>query len=255
MSDAIAVGIDGSSASRFAVEWAARRAERERCSLTLLHATASPTSAETNALILSELEFANGISPAVKATVEIMAGDTVRALAEASGKFGLVVIGTHKTGFLRGRAFGSIGPRLAAIVAVPLAVIPAPSGRPRRGIVVGIDDDLRSLPAIRLAAREAASTDSELTIIHAQPTQGKAQLAAALTLVDREYPHIVVHTRSIIGDAGEVLINATTTSECLFIGGSHPYGGGLGPVGHDVLLNISGPTILVPLERETVGAD
>jgi nucleotide-binding universal stress UspA family protein len=256
MFHAIGVGIDGSAASRFAVEWAIRHAVRENSSLTLLHVASGPgrSSAETDSLIATELQFARGITPDMEPTVEIMSGDSVRAIAEASGRFDVVVIGTHKTGFLRGRAFGSIGPRLASIAPVPLAVIPAPSGRTRRGIVVGIDDDLRSLPAVRMAARDAVATAAELTVIHAQPTHGESQLSAALRIIGDEFPELPVFTRAVVGDAGEVLINAATTSECLYIGGSDPRDGGLGPVGYDVLLNIAGPTILVPMERETAGA-
>ncbi|HEY2643279.1 MAG TPA: universal stress protein [Galbitalea sp.] len=256
MFHAIGVGIDGSAASRFAVEWATQHAVRENSALTLLHVSSGPgrSSAETDSLIATELQFARSITPTVEPTVEIMAGDSVRALAEAADRFDVVVIGTHKTGFLRGRAFGSIGPRLAAIAPVPLAVIPAPSGRTRRGIVVGIDDDLRSLPAVRMAARDAAATAAELTVIHAQRTHGESQLGAALRIVGGEFPELPVFTREVVGDASEILINAATTAECLYIGGSDSRDGGLGPVGYDVLLNIAGPTILVPMQRQTAGA-
>jgi nucleotide-binding universal stress UspA family protein len=256
MVDSIAVGVDGSSASRSAVEWAIARAVRESSALVLLHVApaAARSGAETDALVAAELDYARAISPGVQPTIEVLAGDTVGSLADASNGFALLAIGTHKTGFLRGRAFGSVGPRLAAVISVPLAVIPAPSGRPRRGMVVGINDDLSAIPALRLAARDAAESGGELTVIHAQPTHGLNQLTAALALVAAEFPGVRVHTRAVLGDPGEVLINATAVAECLYIGGTELRGRGLGAVGYDVLLNISGPTILVPLEHKAAGA-
>ncbi len=244
----VAVGIDGSSASRVAVEWAIARAGRERGHLTLVHvASASGRSgAETDAVVGAELEFARTFAPEIDVSIEIADGDPVRCLAEGSTGRDLLVVGTHKTGFLRGRAFGSIGPRLASAMQIPLAVVPARSGRARRGIVVGIDDKPRSLPLVRMAAADAATGGGELTVIHVQADGRHSPLGAALRLIGDEFPGLTVHARTVVGEASEVLVNAATTAECLFIGGADADRHGLGPIGYDVLLNIAGPTILVP---------
>ena len=74
-------------------------------------------------------------------------------------------------------------------------------------------------------------------------------MKSALDLVKSEHPDVKVRAREVVGTAGEVLINAAASAEVLFIGGPSSKSS-LGAVGYDVLLNISGPTVLVPMERE-----
>ena len=252
MSDLTGVGIDGTAASRAAVEWAVHRAESENLSLVLLHVAGNTAYAasESDSLVRAELDYARAIWPRITMAFEIHHGEPEKVLAEEARRFVLLVVGTHKTGFLRGRAFGSISLRLAAAVATPLAVIPISSGRTRHGVLVGIDDELNAVPALRHGADEALRLGSLLTLIYAQVPDSISPMSSALELVKNEYPSVEVRAREMLGLAGEVLINAAASAEVLFIGGRGP-NPGLGAVGYDVLLNISGPTILVPLERET----
>jgi nucleotide-binding universal stress UspA family protein len=252
MSDLIAVGIDGTAASRAAVEWAVHRAESENLSLVLLHVAGNTAYAasDSDSLVRAELEYARAVSPRIAMAFEIHHGEPERVLAEEAQRFVLLVVGTHKTGFLRGRAFGSISLRLAAAVATPLAVIPISSVRTRHGVLVGIDDELNAVPALRHGADEALRLGSPLTLIYARVPDSTSPMSSALELVKNEYPGVEVRAREVLGVAGEVLINAAASAEVLFIGGPGP-NPGLGAVGCDVLLNVSGPTILVPFERET----
>jgi nucleotide-binding universal stress UspA family protein len=255
MTDRIAVGVDGTAASRAALEWAVRLAVRENWSVVLLHVAGNTSEAarESDSLVQEELDFARTIAPDISITFEVHHGETVKVLAHEAHWFALLVIGTHKTGFLRGRAFGSTSLHLAATCAAPLAVIPIASGRSRRGVLVGIDDELHAMSAIRRGANEAIRSHSELTLIYASKTDTHSPIPAALELLAREYPGLPVRARDVFGLAGEVLTNAATTAELLYIGGTSA-STGLGAVGYDVLLNISGPTILVPTARESAAA-
>jgi nucleotide-binding universal stress UspA family protein len=257
MSDAIAVGVDGTAASRAALEWAIHRAEADSRGLALLHAVGNTdhVANERDSLVRPEFDFARAFFSEVAISFETLRGETVKALAEEAPRFELLVVGTHKTGFLRGRAFGSTSLRLAAVLGTPLAVIPISSGRSRRGVLVGIDDNLNSVSALRRGAGEAIRQNSLLTLVHAaQRNDSASPLSSALELVGREYPDLEVRAREVRGNAGEVLINAAATAAVLIIGGptARP---GLGAVTYDVLLNIAGPTILVPLESRTARAN
>ncbi len=251
MPDEIAVGVDGTAASRAALEWAVRRAQSDACGLVVIHVAGNTafSSDDSGLLARTEPEYARSIAPGTKVSFEVHHGEPVRVLAEEARRFTLLVVGTHKTGFLRGRAFGSTSLRLAAAAASPLAVIPTASGGSRDGVVVGIDDELNSVTALRHAAAEAARLTAVLTVIHVHAVDVPSPMGSALGLVRSEFPDVEVRAREVLGTAGEVLINAAATAEVLFIGGPAT-ATGLGAVSFDVLLNISGPTILVPMEHE-----
>ena len=102
MSDPIAVGVDGTAASRAALEWAARRAHVDERQLVLIHVAGntSQSTDESDSLAITELDFVKSIAPGLKAKFEVHHGDPVRVLADEAHRFVLLVIGTHKTGFL-----------------------------------------------------------------------------------------------------------------------------------------------------------
>ncbi len=92
---------------------------------------------------------------------------------------------------------------------------------------------------------EAIHHRSALTLIHARTGDSASPVPSARTLVAEEFPGLEVRVREVEGPSGEVLINAAISAEVLFIGGPAA-STALGAVGYDVLLNISGPTIVVP---------
>jgi glycerate-2-kinase len=113
---------------------------------------------------------------------------------------------------------------------------------------------LNAVTALSSAAGEAARLGATLTVIHVQTLDSRSPMSAALDLVRAGFPGVTLRAREVVGTAGEVLINAAATAEVLFIGGPAA-ATGLGAVSFDVLLNISAPTILVPMQRETASAD
>jgi nucleotide-binding universal stress UspA family protein len=251
MAGQLAVGIDGTAASRAALEWTVRRAEVDGSSVVILHEAGNTSYAadESDSLVRAELDFVRALSPTTAVTFEIFHGEPVKVLSQQGERFALVVVGTHKTGFLRGRAFGSTSLRLVPAMTVPLAVVPISFAGTRRGVVVGIEDHPGSAAAVRHGAAEARRSSSSLTLIHARSGEESSPIQSALSLVRDEFPEVVARAREVSGVPGEVLINASATAEVLFMGGPAP-GSGLGAVGYDVLLNIAGPTIFVPCERE-----
>jgi nucleotide-binding universal stress UspA family protein len=273
----ILVGVDGTSACHAAIRWAVVRAASIASHVTLVHVvddewgmigeqSISELHPSAYELVENEAVFARSIDSTVTVTTRVLLGDPMVELGVASREVDLVVIGTHKTGFLHGRAFGSRSLQLAATAWCPVAVIPEGSTTERHGIVVGVDDSDAARAAIRFAATEAHRVHEELVLLRAWTptphgsgpdaeavekrardaieTLGSESVALARSVSDRA----LVRTRTLRRPAAEALVDAGMSAELLVIGSSRRHGAqmsALGPVSHDVLLNIAGPTLIV----------
>jgi nucleotide-binding universal stress UspA family protein len=191
----------------------------------------------------------------------------MQELTAASDDAGMVVVGTHKTGFINGKVFGSRSLRLAAAAHTPVAIIPQGSPRDGRGVVAGVDESAAGRLATRLAAQEAERTRQTLTLIRAftvpelvtanddarrelvqhGEARASATLAAAAALATQTAPTLDVKTRSVRRPAAEALVEAAATAGLLVIGNSRREDPDtvVGSVSHDVLINLTGPTIVV----------
>lgn len=270
----ILVGVDGTSACHAAIRWAVARAASTASHVTLVHVvddewgmigeqSISELHPSAYELVENEAIFARSVDSTVTVTTRVLLGDPMVELGVASREVDLVVIGTHKTGFLHGRAFGSRSLQLAATAWCPVAVIPEGSTTERHGIVVGIDDSDASRAAIRFAATEAHRVYEELVLLRAWTsaphgadaeaeqrardaieTLGSESVALARSVSGR----LLVRSRTLRRPAAEALVDAGMSAELLVIGSSRRHGAqmsALGPVSHDVLLNIAGPTLIV----------
>jgi nucleotide-binding universal stress UspA family protein len=277
MSGTILVGVDASSACNAAIRWSVERASSTGNRVLLLHVIDDewgmigeqfeyelhPTAER---LLVEKADFARAIDATVDVSTRLLVGDPMVELATASRSVDLTVIGTHKTGYLRGRAFGSRSLQLAATAWSPVAVIPEPSNTVRHGIVAGVDDSAAGWAAVAFAADEARRAGEELVLLQAwrvnrpqggsgdDPAEERARHAiasvgeSALALAKRGGEKLAVRTRAVRRAAAEALVDAGTTAELLVIGSSRRHGAdqsALGPVSHDVLLNIAGPTLIV----------
>jgi nucleotide-binding universal stress UspA family protein len=277
MNGTILVGVDGTSACRAAISWAVRRAASLDSRIVLVHVvddewgmigeqSISELHPAAYELVEKEAVFARSIDSGVTVTTRVLLGDPMVELGVESREVELVVIGTHKTGFLHGRAFGSRSLQLAATAWCPVAVIPEVSTTERHGIVAGIDDSEAGRAAVRFAAIEASRAHEELLLLrawkssavgtgadaeaadtrarHALEALGSQSVALARSAGD----DLLVRTRTLRRPAAEALVDASMAAELLVIGSSRRHGAqmsALGPVSHDVLLNIAGPTLVV----------
>ncbi len=267
MPSVISVGIDGSPASHLAVLWGVRRAGQTGASVVLVHACEDATlDPETRALLDDELARAQSIGPGIAVSVRTVTGEPMAALAAAAVDSEMVVIGTDKTGFVRGQVFGSNSLRLAGLSATRVAVIPASSGRSLGGIVVGVSASAGSLGAVDFAAAEASRARKSLTLVAAQsprvlyvrngeslethqpdPT-ATAALDRAVALVRDRYPDLEFHARVVQRPASQALVDIAARADLFVIGRSRSDADGqpIGRVAHDVLLNLASPTVVVP---------
>jgi nucleotide-binding universal stress UspA family protein len=276
----IIVGVDGSVPSRAAIRWSAERARSHNTGVVLVHvmddewgAVGSQLIAEANRGSVEMLDaaarMAHELAPDISIGAELLYGSPMWELAQLSNETTLVVVGTHKTGFHYGRAFGSRSLQLASLAAGPIAVIPESAVRMRRGVVVGIDDTTAGRNALAAAANEADRTGSELTLVRAlevtspeylddvgkhdwqeqAEARARRHLAEAVSQVRELHPHLITRSRVIRRPAGIALNEVSRTAELLVVGSSRRSGfepaNGLGSVAYDVLLNLVCPTMVV----------
>lgn len=257
MHSTIAVGVSDPTASRDALEWAMGRAVRRDSEVVLVHVladTGDGADAGDGARMLQrELRHAESIAPTRSVRVRSLQGSVMWQLVAASDDFDLIVVGTHKTGFIHGSVFGSSALSLAATAACPVVVVPAPAVADPEEVVVGADDSVAGLAALEFAAAEAAMTEQALVIVRASSLEsgvrGENRLLARLRAVaSASQPGLHVQVRLLKGSPAEVLVAASRGSRLLVLGDSRTGSSAppvLGAVCHDALVNIRVPTAIV----------
>jgi nucleotide-binding universal stress UspA family protein len=277
MRTTIAVGVDGRAPGRAALRWALNHARATDADVLVIYVVGTDLASigsrdddeverDAQRTVEGEAAFARGVAPDVDVTTRLMHGNPMRQLIAASKTVSMVVVGTHKTGFIRGRVFGSRSIVLAAGSRNPVVVIPESSGRHRRGVVVGVDDSLAGHAAVQFGAAEAVRTGEPLRLISAwrlpdadqeefhrendnrHAAEVRAMLAAEADRVRDEYPTLDVHCRIIRLPPAEALVDASASASVVVMGNSGPVSDGqglLGSVAHDVLVNLAGPTVVV----------
>jgi nucleotide-binding universal stress UspA family protein len=206
----IIVGVDGSSGSKLAVDWAARDAAMRNIALTVVNVLDPP-------LLLTQptpFTFGGGMSMApgywewqqdagreilndalktvedatkgspIEVTREMVNGHAVRTLVDLSKEAQLVVVGSRGRGALARVLLGSVSTGLVHHAHCPVAVIPDqddplmahPAEAP---VVVGIDGSPASELATSIAFDEASWRGVELVAVHAWSDTGVFEFPGA----------------------------------------------------------------------------
>ena len=190
----IVVGVDGSPASKIAVQWAARDAELRNVPLTLVHvltATAgtwlgtplppswTPGQQERGQQVIDEaLKIVDESCqrPPAHINCEIPSGGAVSTLVALSKEAELVVVGRRGNGTLRGRPLGSVSSAVVHHSHCPVAVIhdedPLMDHPAQAPVLVGIDGSRGAELATAIAFDEASRRKVELVAVHAWPDVG-----------------------------------------------------------------------------------
>jgi len=280
MGETIVVGADGSGPSRAAIDWAIARAAAVDADVELIHVVderwlglqdaqdnevrdhaAAVLAAELNRIrMLPTGPVVNG--PAVNGPVvtgRVVVGLPSKALMDASVDADLLVIGTHKTGFTYGRAFGSKFSSLASQSRCAVAFIPEMFGRTRRGVAAVADARNGGLQAIEFATAEAVRTGQDLALIaawegdsfvHRRTDSRAVSLATATSAARNVDTRVCVRTRISDSALSDALITASTSASVLVLArpGTAPDDQTLS-TNHDVLANISSPVIVLGVTR------
>lgn len=284
------VGVDGSVPARAAIRWGLAAARERDCPVMLVHVADDDWGVvgarlidEVNdgaeRLLGEELAYARSLDETVTVLAELRAGSPMWELAELSGPDVMLVVGTHKSGFHYGRAFGSRSLQLANLAIGPVAVIPEAASRLRRGVIAGVDDTPAGRAAVEVAADFACDRHCELTLVRAsvlsvplspdaddimqdwqsrRDDKARTLLREAVERARRVQPGIEIRSRVVRRAPGAALNDLARSAELLVVGDSrraHAQLGSLGAVAYDVLLNLSSPTIVVhaPAPQEAAG--
>jgi nucleotide-binding universal stress UspA family protein len=283
MNNNIRVGIDGSECSRAALRWSASRitvsGAASRGTVTLVHVVdddwgmmgsrnMEALREDGRALAAREAKYARSLAPDLGFEIEVRLGNPMWELIATSAGAVMTVVGTHKTGFIQGRIFGSRSLQLAAAARSHVAVIPQSFPHDGRGVVVGVDDTRAGQAALCFGAEEAKRTQQPLVLVRAsRPSKhvnegdssaaddqehaarnALRQLSAAEAAARSIFPTGDMRSRHVHRPPAEALLDASGQASLLVIGGSRRTGEDrmvLGSVSHDVLLNLAGPTIVV----------
>ncbi|HEY0247742.1 MAG TPA: universal stress protein [Gryllotalpicola sp.] len=281
--DEVVLGWKPTESAGAALEWILQRIDRLAAPLTLLtvfdqkkqydEATRAGV-AERAEAVAAEVR---AMHPSITVTTERVDGDPAQLLAGRTSPETLVVVGTDRRRGLSVKYAFSFGARLAARAKGPVALIPhgdssgGSGSEPRSGVVVGVDGTPASLAAARVAARIALARGAEeLVVVHVwqEPTpwqdaylppddafldslqkvhqdvldESVAQFAA-------EWPELPITTKLVHGLAPWGLLDQAAQGSLLVVG-THASRGiqrfFLGSVSHTVVLNLEGPTIVVP---------
>jgi nucleotide-binding universal stress UspA family protein len=259
----ILVGVDGSGPSRAALTWALKRARSSGQAIVAVHVVddewgqlgteyAQQETAEGARLLAETLRLAPEQVPEVAISSELLHGSPSWQLAAAADPDDLLVVGTHKTGYLHGRVLGTRSIVVASVAPSAVAVVPEATLKGRSGVVVGVAPGDTWRDAVIVGAREAAALGQNLTLVHAVAQRddavvdamaaGRSLLAEAAALAVETSPGLVVRSRVSRRQPAEALLDASHTAALLVLGVSRraaANAGFVGSVSHDVLLNIN----------------
>lgn len=254
MTGSILIGIDSSTPSRSALAWAIRRAVATGASIEMLHVIDTESieheSAEWHALretaadlLRRELTFARTLAPQLQITTVVTDGRAEDALARRSSHHAMLVVGTHKTGFIYGQTFGSRFLGLAWRAHCDVAFIPDQVGTTRRGVVAAAESTPVGVAVVRFAAAEAAASAQDLMLIGA--TRAAAERSAVIAHEGNEALRISCRASEL--PRAEALIAASALAALLVIGRpSHPWSSTQARgLNHDVLLNMACPVVVI----------
>jgi nucleotide-binding universal stress UspA family protein len=173
----VLVGIDGSKVASAALDFAADEARLRGARLVAVHAGAeqAPSRGEVEssaeAVRREAIARVAAAHPYLDCRVVVRDADPAALLVELSQTADLLVVGTHRTGRLRGWVLGSVSQFVAAHAACPVVTI---SGRPENDsgpIVLGASTSPGGLAALRFACEEARLSGAPVRAVRSITTE------------------------------------------------------------------------------------
>jgi len=209
---------------------------------------------------------------------ETVVDSPAKALVEASHDAHLLVISSGQFGTVSAALLGATAAQVAAHASCPVLVVPqdqpAPTGGP---VVVGVDIDEHSAPAVALAFAEASRRSAPLVAVHAwwlDLPEGlvdaktwdrdeahavgsrKREMSEMLAGGCAEYPDVVVH-EVFTRDTPLAALRSAAADAQLLVVGTRGHGGFagllLGSVSTRLIHQSPCPLLVVPSPRLPVG--
>lgn len=238
----VVVGVDASSFSDAAVEWAVRQAREYRRPLLLVHGAGRPrwdNPEPARAVTDHALEIVRRLDSELVVDVEAPRGDARKALLDHSEQASLVVVGTRGRGAVQALLLGSVSAAVTEHAPCSVAVVRSPVARaadvPGR-VVVGVAGVSADTAALELAFNLAATEGNELDAVHvwsAQDTfvdtasyaqrleqQGEHErrFSEALSGYQGKYPDVTVSRRMPEGGVVSTLVGLSDRASTVVVG-------------------------------------
>ncbi|HET8768479.1 MAG TPA: universal stress protein [Pedococcus sp.] len=284
----IVVGVDESSQSRLALDWAIDEAQRRDLPLELVHARPMPlrgpavetafTRPGVDAVLEDAAERVRQLSPHTRVEASGGHGSAAPMLVDASRDATMVVVGARGRGALRSAMLGSTSLDVAAHAHSPVVVVRELSQvlPDHPGVVVGIDGSAISEAALGEAFHQADARGLPLTVVHAwfldYAGTGLAVLATDAQMAEiaqeersvadesvarwsARYPGVHVREHVLNAHPVQALVDHSKGAELLVVGtrGRGGFGGlVLGSVSQGVLHHAHCPVMVVRSEPESV---
>ncbi|NAS23559.1 universal stress protein [Herbidospora sp. NEAU-GS84] len=275
----IVVGVDGSSPSLAAVQYAAEDAARRHAALRIIHArSAAVRDAELNAVqerhhqeVLAEAQRrAWECAPDIRISAQLVVGPPAERLREAAHDADEVVIGSRGKGGFAGLILGSVSLSMVGHIPGPVVVVRKPAQRIYGKLVVGYDGGDESETALEFAFAEADRRGARLKLVYAwEPPSFAASAVVYGALLQQlfderitsvwqqlapwtlKYPHIPVERLATCGHPVFLLSEESRTADLVIVGsrGRGTFAStALGSVGHGLLHRAHCPVAVVAEE-------
>ncbi|MDI9579148.1 MAG: universal stress protein [Thermobispora sp.] len=278
----VVVGVDGSKSALAAVEWAADDARRRGARLRIVHVR-EPWANEfpfhgvagyhqslteyCEGVVARAAERAKERAPDLEVTTEVVTGAVIERLLTEAERADVVAVGSRGMGGFAGLVLGSVGMGLASHSPVPVVVVRWLQEKTYDEVVVGVDGEAHTDPALEFAIEEARLRGARLRALHAWHRHLHNPLALAGTPVDRDAfdeevrefrerlapwrdrnPDVELIDTAVCGHPVPVLADLSGSADLLVVGSRRHGGIGkalLGSVSHGVLHRARCPSAIV----------
>lgn len=269
----ITLGYDGTRDARSGLDWVIDRCCTRDAQVTIAEVSAPGYEADATGGSLDDAaRSVRERAPGTRAITARVRGDIAIELADIGMGADLIVLGVHPDARLRALMSRMLPLRVTARSRLPVVLVPH-GWQPRRGtVVVGIDDDDSSSPAVDFALREAIAVGSPLHLVHAwlaglpsSPLRRdrtdssttalevhRRILARAARYARDKEPGLELAERLVRDNPVSALSHRAHEATMVVIGshGRGPVAGALlGSVGWDLLGSISTTLCVVPRQR------
>jgi nucleotide-binding universal stress UspA family protein len=256
----IVVGVDGSDASRQALQWAADQAALEGRPLFLVH-VADPFGGsegpDARTVLDEAAEVVEWREPDVEVHASSQPGNAREILLEHAERASLLVVGSRGRGRARSVLFGSVGVGVGTRAACPVVVVrPHHPGVPRRGALVGVDTTAASRAPLEFGYQMASMHALPLTVLHCVPDdvpddveEHERELAELVAGMTEKFPDVHVKRRLTRLPVSEGVLDQAVDMDLVVVGRhhrAHRHGRGIGTLAATVIEHGACAVAVVP---------